>query len=80
MPNKDGRDVLKEIKSDPTLKRIPVVILTTSSSDLDVGMAYDFQANSYIQKPRDLDKFQSVIKNIEEYWFGTVELPELKGA
>jgi two-component system, chemotaxis family, response regulator Rcp1 len=78
MPNKDGRDVLKEIKSDPILRRIPVVVLTTSSSDFDVCSAYDYQANSYIQKPRDLAEFQSIIKLIEQYWLSAVQLPRFK--
>ncbi len=78
MPNKDGRDVLKEIKSEPVLKQIPVIVLTTSSSDLDVTTAYASQANSYIQKPRDLSHFQSVINIIGEYWLNTVELPRFK--
>lgn len=78
MPNKDGRDVLKEIKTDPLLRRIPVIVLTTSSSDLDVCTAYDYQANSYIQKPGDLGEFQSIIKVIEQYWLNIVELPSFK--
>lgn len=78
MPNKDGRDVLKEVKSDPILRRIPIIILTTSSSDQDVCTAYDYQANSYIQKPRELDQFQSIVNLIEQYWLNTVELPRFK--
>ncbi|MBI3295918.1 MAG: response regulator [Deltaproteobacteria bacterium] len=75
MPNKDGRDVLKEIKTTPNLKRIPVVVLTTSSSHQDVDAAYEFQANSYIQKPSDLSQFRAVIDVICQYWLRTVELP-----
>ena len=75
MPKRDGREVLKEIKCHPNLRTIPVVVLTTSSSDTDVNCAYEYQANSYIQKPRDLVHFQKTIEAILTYWLSTVELP-----
>jgi two-component system, chemotaxis family, response regulator Rcp1 len=76
LPRKDGREVLAEIKSDPTLRRIPVVVLTTSHSEADVLKSYDLHANSYITKPIDLDTFMHTIRSIEEFWLSVVELPE----
>ena len=64
LPRKDGREVLREIKADPVLKRIPVIILTTSQAQPDVLMAYDMQANCYITKPVDYERFQAVVKAI----------------
>lgn len=75
MPKKDGREFLEEVKADPQLKAIPVVVLTTSSSDIDICRAYLAHVNSYIQKPRDLDQFQQIIKLIELYWLTVVKLP-----
>jgi two-component system, chemotaxis family, response regulator Rcp1 len=75
MPKKDGREVLQEIKSTPGLKNIPVVILTTSSTDTDVMRAYAGSANSYFQKPRDLEKFQTIIQLIAQYWLNSAVLP-----
>ena len=75
LPVMDGRQVLGEIKSDPALRRIPVVVLTTSKSEDDVARAYDLHANCYISKPVDMDHFVDVIKTIEDFWFGTVKLP-----
>ncbi len=76
LPRKDGREVLAEIKSDPDLRRIPVVVLTTSKADEDINKSYDYHANCYITKPVDLDRFFSVINAIEEFWLKTVELPQ----
>ena len=75
LPRKDGREVLEEVKSDPELRRIPVIVLTTSSADGDVLRAYDAHANSYIRKPVDLEKFMRVVRSIEDYWTGFVALP-----
>ena len=75
LPRKDGRQVLAEIKSDPGLKRIPVVVLTTSKAEQDILKAYDLHANCYITKPVDLDQFFTVVQSIEEFWVGTVTLP-----
>ena len=76
LPRKDGRQVLKEIKSDESLKRIPVVILTTSKSEEDVCRAYDLHANCYITKPVDFNRFMEVVKSIEDFWLTVVRLPE----
>ncbi len=78
LPKKDGREVLAEIKSDETLKRIPVVVLTTSSSEMDIVKTYDLHANCYIVKPLDLIKFINVVKNIENFWLSIVKLPNGK--
>ena len=75
LPRKDGREVLTEIKADEQLKRIPVVILTTSGAEQDILNTYEHQANCYIKKPIDLDQFRAVVKSIEEFWFTTVQLP-----
>ena len=75
LPRKDGREVLSEIKVDEQLKRIPVVILTTSSAEEDILNTYDHHANCYIKKPVDLDQFSAVVKSIESFWFTTVKLP-----
>jgi CheY-like chemotaxis protein len=76
LPRKDGRQVLKEIKNDDSLKRIPVVILTTSKSEEDVLRAYDLHANCYITKPVDFNRFMEVVKSIEQFWLTVVRLPE----
>ncbi len=75
MPRKDGREVLAEIKQDPDLKRIPIVILTTSSAEEDIVRSYNHHANAYITKPVDLDQFAKVVHSIEEFWFTIVKLP-----
>jgi chemotaxis family two-component system response regulator Rcp1 len=75
LPRKDGREVLAEIKADESLKRIPVVILTTSRSEKDIDRTYDLHANSYIIKPVDLKQFVEVIKLCGNYWLALVELP-----
>jgi CheY-like chemotaxis protein len=75
LPRIDGRQVLAEVKADPDLRRIPVVVLTTSPSEDDILHAYDQHVNSYIRKPVDLDQFFDVLKAIDEYWLGSVALP-----
>ena len=75
MPKKDGRQVLAEIKEDPNLKCIPVVILTTSKDEEDIIRTYNFHANCYITKPVDLDQFIGVVKSIENFWLTIVKLP-----
>lgn len=75
MPRKDGREALKEIKNDPELRRIPVVIFTTSRADTDIGLAYQLGANSFISKPVAFDALVKVMKAIKVYWFDAVILP-----
>jgi CheY-like chemotaxis protein len=75
LPKKDGRQVLMEIKVDQRLKRIPVVVLTTSSDEVDILDTYNLHANCYITKPVDLEQFSVVAKSIETFWFTTVKLP-----
>lgn len=76
MPRKDGREVLREIKTDPSLRRIPVVVLTTSQAEADVHTAYDLHANCYITKPVDFERFNQIIRLIHEFWLTIVSLPE----
>jgi chemotaxis family two-component system response regulator Rcp1 len=78
LPRKDGREVLAEIKSDPKLRQIPVVVLTTSRAEEDVLRAYDLHANCYITKPVDFEQFMSVVKSIEDFWLTVVKLPTHK--
>lgn len=78
LPKIDGKEVLHRIKSDPDLKKIPVVILTTSSSEKDILEAYNNYANCYITKPVDLDKFIDVIHTVEDFWISIVQLPNRK--
>ncbi|HEX8671307.1 MAG TPA: response regulator [Longimicrobium sp.] len=75
LPRKGGREVLEEIKSDPALRHIPVVILTSSQAEQDIARAYDLHANCYISKPVDLDQFINVVRSIEDFWFTVVKLP-----
>ena len=75
LPRKDGREVLAEIKADPCLKRIPVVILTTSQAEEDILKAYNLNANCYVSKPVDLDQFIKVIRSINDFWLTIVKLP-----
>ena len=75
LPKKDGRQVLAEIKADPNLKRIPVVVLTTSKAEQDILKAYNLHANCYITKPVDMDQFMEVVKLIEGFWLTIVKLP-----
>ncbi len=76
LPMKDGREVLAEIKADEGLRRIPVVILTTSRDEQDVLKSYHLHANCYITKPVDLEQFITVVKSIEDFWLGIVVLPK----
>jgi CheY-like chemotaxis protein len=75
LPRMDGREVLAEIKSDPKLKMIPVVVLTTSSAEQDVLHSYELQASCYITKPVDLEQFIKVVRSIEDFWLTIVTLP-----
>jgi len=75
LPQKDGREVLEEIKTDEKLKRIPVVVLTTSKAEEDILKSYDLHANSYITKPVDFDQFIRVVRSIEDFWLEVVRLP-----
>ena len=76
LPRKDGREVLAEIKEDVNLRRIPVIVLTTSQAQEDIIKAYDLNANCYISKPVDFEEFIKVVRNIENFWFTIVKLPE----
>ncbi|NER19568.1 MAG: response regulator [Symploca sp. SIO1C2] len=75
LPRKDGREVLAEIKADPKLKRIPVVVLTTSRNEDDIFQSYDLHVNCYITKSRNLSQLFQIVKGIEEFWLETVTLP-----
>ena len=76
LPCKDGREVLAEIKADPELVRIPVIILTSSEADEDIRHTYDLYANGYIVKPVDLDQFFKTIKQLKKFWMSIVILPQ----
>lgn len=78
MPRKDGRETLAEIKANPELARIPVIILTTSMADKDILGAYDLYANGYIIKPVDIDQFFATIKQLKDFWMSIVMLPPNK--
>lgn len=75
LPKKDGREVLAEIKDNPALRRIPVVVLTTSKAEEDIVRTYDLHANCYITKPVDFDKFVAVVRSIDDFWLSVVRLP-----
>ncbi len=75
LPKKDGREVLEEIKNDEDLRRIPVVVLTTSSDEQDILKSYNLHANCYITKPVDLRQFLAIVKSIQSFWFSIVKLP-----
>jgi len=75
LPKKGGREVLEEIKLDPSLKSIPVVVLTTSAAEEDILRSYQLHANCYITKPVDLDQFLKVVKTIDNFWLAIVKLP-----
>jgi CheY-like chemotaxis protein len=75
LPRKDGREVLSEIKSDDSFRRIPVVVLTTSQAEEDILRAYNLNANCYVTKPVDLDQFIKVVQTIEDFWLSVVKLP-----
>jgi CheY-like chemotaxis protein len=76
LPKKDGREVLEEIKADPALKRIPVVILTTSEAEQDIVRTYELHANCYIAKPVDLEQFIDVVRSIDHFWLTVCKLPQ----
>lgn len=75
LPKKDGREVLMEVKADESLKRIPVVVLTSSEAEQDILRVYDLHANCYITKPVDLEQFIRIIRSIENFWLTIVKLP-----
>lgn len=76
MPRKDGREALREIRANPELRRIPVVVFTTSRADTDVGTIYDLGANSFVPKPVAFDALVKIMNQLAQYWFGIVELPQ----
>jgi len=76
LPKKDGRELLQEIKSDETLRVIPVIVLTTSTSEEDIIRSYGLHANCYITKPVDLDHFVKVVRSVEDFWLTIVKLPK----
>jgi CheY-like chemotaxis protein len=75
LPKKDGRAVLADVKADPSLRHIPVVILTSSQAEQDIVRAYDLHANCYVTKPVDLDQFITIVRSIEQFWLTVVKLP-----
>jgi CheY-like chemotaxis protein len=75
LPRRDGRQVLEEVKADPDLRRIPIVVLTTSEAEEDVLRSYDLHANAYVTKPVDFDRFVEVIRQIDEFFISVVRLP-----
>jgi chemotaxis family two-component system response regulator Rcp1 len=75
LPKKNGREVLAEVKSDPHLMSIPIVVLTTSEDEQDIMRAYEYHANCYITKPVDFEQFTKVVRSIEDFWFTIVKLP-----
>ena len=80
LPRKDGREVLAEIKADPELKKIPVVVLSTSDAGHDIAESYALQANCYITKPFDLGRYMEIVRPIESFWLGTAKLPRAEQA
>jgi CheY-like chemotaxis protein len=77
LPKRDGRELLKDVKTDDNLRSIPIVILTTSTAEQDILRSYSLHVNSYINKPVDFDKFFDIIQKIEQFWLGTVILPTM---
>ncbi|MBZ0264545.1 response regulator [bacterium] len=75
MPRKDGRQVLKEIKDDPQLRRIPIVVLTLSNAEIDIVKSYDLHASAYVVKPVDLVGFGEIVRGINDFWFSVVRYP-----
>ena len=75
MPRKDGKETLTEIKNDPSLRSIPIVVLTTSDADNDVMQSYDLQASSFVTKPVDLKQFTNVVQSLQEFWLCVVKFP-----
>ncbi len=80
MPGTDGRDVLAEVKADPVLRKIPVIVLTTSSDERDIEDCYAFGANSYVQKPVDLKGFMEAVQRLKDYWFEIAILPKAEAS
>ena len=78
LPKKDGREVLSDLKADPRLRCIPVVVLTTSEAEQDILRSYELHANCYITKPVDLEKFIAIVRGIEDFWLAIVTLPHSK--
>jgi CheY-like chemotaxis protein len=76
LPVKSGHDLLQEMKAHPDLRRIPVVVLTSSEAEEDVIKSYDEHANAYVTKPVDLDEIRTIVQSIDEFWFEVVRLPE----
>ncbi len=76
MPRKDGREVLKEIKQNPTLKKIPIIIFTTANSETEIRKCYEFGANTYIVKPDGFDELKKVVANLNNYWLDTASMPQ----
>jgi len=76
MPRKDGEEVLEELKDDEDLRRIPVVVLTSSESEEDIAKSYELNANAYLTKPVDFDGFVEIVNRMEDFWFQVVKLPE----
>jgi CheY-like chemotaxis protein len=76
MPRKDGEDVLEEMQADASLRRIPVVVLTSSESEEDIAKSYELNANAYLTKPVDFDGFVEIVNRMEDFWFQVVKLPE----
>ena len=75
LPKKDGRELLAEVKNDPLLRQIPVIVLTTSEADQDISRAYKLHANCYLTKPIQMEAFLNMIKSVEEFWLNVVRLP-----
>ncbi len=75
LPRKDGREVLAEVKADPALMHIPIVVLTSSQAEQDIVRAYNLHANCYVTKPVDLEQFIDVVKSVQDFWFVIVKLP-----
>ena len=80
LPRKDGREVLADVKKDESLKRIPVVVLTTSEAEEDILRTYDLHANCYVTKPVELDQFIKIVHTIETFWFNIVQLPPISAS
>jgi len=77
LPRKDGREVLATVKADPSLRSIPVIVLTTSSAEEDIHQCYELHANSYVTKPVDMDQFIALVRTIDLFWFQVAQLPLL---
>ncbi|HEU0131122.1 MAG TPA: response regulator [Mycobacteriales bacterium] len=79
LPGLDGRDVLAEVKKDESLRRLPIIVLTTSAAERDIGRSYDLGANCYVTKPVELADFLGVVRSFEDFWLSIVKLPEPPG-